>query len=321
MAVVSGSEPIDLVYTWVDDQWPGYLEQLNSYSENSHDRNPNRTRDNLELLRYSLRSVERYLPWIRNIHILSCRPQVPKWLNRNHPQVNIIHHDEIMAPAILPTFNSFAIITHLHKIPGLSDNFIYSEDDMLFGKNVKREVFVSKDGLPIFYPRLEWIRDPSEEITDLLSPWNCAQININRTLDEHYGVSKRRLVSHTPLMINRAAWQAMQDIWPTEFQLTKQSRFRASNNLAPEVLYPHYMVYTGQGRLASLRETYRHSFYYGIENSMLLARLMTWLMDHYKTDFIALNDNMEHDPKPAVVSCFRKCLSQMYPVLSHCEVK
>ena len=36
----------------------------------------------------------------------------------------------------LPTFSSPAIESHLHRIPGLSDKFIYLNDDVMFGRDV-----------------------------------------------------------------------------------------------------------------------------------------------------------------------------------------
>ncbi len=51
---------IDVVYTWVDGAAPGYAELLGRYAQSGHDLNPNRYRDNLDLLKYSLRSLERY---------------------------------------------------------------------------------------------------------------------------------------------------------------------------------------------------------------------------------------------------------------------
>ena len=36
----------------------------------------------------------------------------------------------------LPTFSSPAIESHIHRIPGLSDKFIYLNDDVMFGAQV-----------------------------------------------------------------------------------------------------------------------------------------------------------------------------------------
>ena len=118
--MTNGQEPIDLVFTWVDDSFPGYREAMNKYVADPHDLNPNRTRDNLDVIRYSMRSVAKNLPWVRRIYLVSMRPQVPRWLDVNHPRISLVHHDQIMDAGVLPTFNSFAIVSHLHLLPDLS---------------------------------------------------------------------------------------------------------------------------------------------------------------------------------------------------------
>ena len=97
------AEPLDVVYTWVDDAFPGYLELRDQYAATRHDRNPNRTRDNLEMLRYSLRSLAHLDVPIGNVFLVSQRPQVPAWLNTGVAGLRVVHHDEFMDPALLPT--------------------------------------------------------------------------------------------------------------------------------------------------------------------------------------------------------------------------
>ena len=43
-------------------------------------------------LRYSLRSVEKYAPWIRNIYIVT-NGQIPSWLKVDHPRLTIVSHE------------------------------------------------------------------------------------------------------------------------------------------------------------------------------------------------------------------------------------
>ena len=50
----------------------------------------NRFADNDEL-RYSLRSLERFAPWIRNVIIVT-NGQIPNWLNVEHPQIRLVQH-------------------------------------------------------------------------------------------------------------------------------------------------------------------------------------------------------------------------------------
>lgn len=91
----------------------------------------NRFADHNELM-YSLRSIEKYAPWIRNIFLVT-NGQVPNWLDVNHPKIHLVNHSTIFPNKNhLPTFNSLAIESHLYEIPGLSDDFIYLNDDMLF---------------------------------------------------------------------------------------------------------------------------------------------------------------------------------------------
>ena len=83
-------------------------------------------------LLYSIRSVEAYAPWVRHVFIVT-NGQIPVWLNTDHPRVTIVPHTKIFKyKSDLPTFNSMAIETNLHRIPGLSDKFIYLNDDFSF---------------------------------------------------------------------------------------------------------------------------------------------------------------------------------------------
>ena len=95
----------------------------------------NRFADNEEL-KYSLRSVEKFVPWVRKIFIVT-NGQIPSWLDINHPRIKLVTHEEIFVnKSHLPTFSSPAIESHIHRIPGLSKKFIYMNDDVFFGAPV-----------------------------------------------------------------------------------------------------------------------------------------------------------------------------------------
>lgn len=102
----------------------------------------NRFRDNEEL-RYSLRSLQQFCGWVRNVYIVT-NGQVPNWLDISHPRIHIVTHEEIFPDkSHLPTFSSPAIESNLFRIPGLSENFIYLNDDVMFGNDVYPEDFLS----------------------------------------------------------------------------------------------------------------------------------------------------------------------------------
>ncbi len=159
---------VDLVYLWVDGNDPAWQKKHSEFTGAPMiDRSADckgRYVDNEEL-KYSLRSVEQYAPWIRKIFIVTDN-QVPKWLATSNPKVEIVDHKEILPPESLPCFNSVIIEHHLYKIPGLAEHFLYANDDMLLNKPVKPEDFFTPEGYPIIRMRrrpfnklVVWFRD------------------------------------------------------------------------------------------------------------------------------------------------------------------
>ncbi|XP_060050232.1 N-acetylglucosamine-1-phosphotransferase subunits alpha/beta isoform X2 [Erinaceus europaeus] len=113
-----------------------------SQSKQDEDVSASRFEDNEEL-RYSLRSIERHAPWVRNIFIVT-NGQIPSWLNLDNPRVTIVTHQDVFRNlSHLPTFSSPAIESHIHRIKGLSQKFIYLNDDVMFGKDVWPDDFFS----------------------------------------------------------------------------------------------------------------------------------------------------------------------------------
>ena len=138
---------IDIVYTWVNGADSEYMKLCQQYSKETMDMNPERFRDIYQLLKYSMRSLELYMPWVNNIFILTQRAQVPDWLDTSHPKIKLVHHDEVFEnKEHLPTFSCNTIESYLHRIPGLSDHFIYVNDDFLFGRETSKDVFISPEG-------------------------------------------------------------------------------------------------------------------------------------------------------------------------------
>ncbi|XP_076069622.1 N-acetylglucosamine-1-phosphotransferase subunits alpha/beta-like [Oratosquilla oratoria] len=111
-------------------------------SQHEEEMDPKRFDDNEEL-RYSLRSLEKFAPWVRRVFIVT-NGQIPYWLNLEHPRLTLVTHEEIFTNlSHLPSFSSPAIEVHLHRIPGLSEHFLYLNDDVMFGAEVWPEDFYS----------------------------------------------------------------------------------------------------------------------------------------------------------------------------------
>lgn len=312
------TEPIDAVYTWVDGAWPGYDELLRRHAGDRHDLNPNRYRDNLSTLKYSLRSLARYAPWIRHVIIVSCRPQCPPWLNTR--DVRLVHHDEFIPAADLPTFNSFAIVANLHRIDGLSRRFVYIDDDKLFGSPVTPGDFFDDHGRPRIYTTSSPTMKPARRADSRLSPWNRALAHCNHLLDQRYGARRRAGAAHAPLAIDLETWRAMVALWPRDFENTSASRFRATGNVAPEYLYPHFLLEEGLGARVPRSRVWRHSAYHGLNNLVLLQRAGFFRLQWQRPKFICLNDNFDERPNPACVALAQHALDASFADPSPFEI-
>ena len=110
-------------------------------------------------LRYSLRSAFENVPWIRHIFIVT-DGQRPVWL-KDHPKISVVDHRQIIPAERLPLFSSIAIEMYLDRIPGLSEHFLYANDDMFFNRPLEVSDFYDYDRCP-----LVWVsREQEKEMT------------------------------------------------------------------------------------------------------------------------------------------------------------
>ena len=142
---------IDLVYLWVDGSDPEWQARRSAFTgkglDNTEANCKGRYSDNGEL-RYNLRAVEKYAPWIRRIFIVT-DDQTPDWLDTSNPRVVMVRQRDILPEISQPCFNSSLIEHFLYKIPELSEHFLYANDDTFINKPVTPEMFFAPDGLPI----------------------------------------------------------------------------------------------------------------------------------------------------------------------------
>ncbi|KAK7198120.1 hypothetical protein NESM_000768400 [Novymonas esmeraldas] len=86
--------------------------------------------------------VDGVVSLVRRVYlVLSNKDQVPAWLDvEKFPELRVVTHAEMFSEAeaawVLPTLNSNAIESGLHRIPGISRFFFYTSNDMLFGRRL-----------------------------------------------------------------------------------------------------------------------------------------------------------------------------------------
>lgn len=122
---------IDFVVPYVnceDEQWRKQYEEQSLLHGRKIMKNSVRYRD-YGTFKYLFRGIAENMPWIRTVHlIVQSESQVPKWINRD--TVHIVLHDQIINYRNLPTYNSGTIEMYINNIPGLSEYFLYGNDDM-----------------------------------------------------------------------------------------------------------------------------------------------------------------------------------------------
>jgi hypothetical protein len=309
-------ERIDAVYTWVDGAWPGYPELLSRYAQQPVDLNPNRYRDNLDLLRYSLRSLQEHAPWLGEVVLVTERPQVPRWLRTDAPGLRVVHHDAILDAADLPTFSSFVIESALHRIPGLSRRFVYINDDMLLGRPVQPSDLWLRDGRAIVY--LEW-RRAGAELAHHPHPYEAATGVANVLLDRRFGRRARGRVRHVPLPMDQDHWRALEAEFPEALAATRRSRFRSQGTVTPDQLYPLFCLEAGYSVAAPLHVSYRKAAYLGLENLPRWMRVALAALRLWRPAFLCLNDGFGEHPDPGVVAELHRFLEALWPRPSRFE--
>lgn len=136
---------IDFVLAYLDNTDPRWQELHQAYCRSGEGDIPARFRD-WGWLRYWLRSIEKYAPWVHRIFIVSCNP-CPTWLNADGTRLLWVSHYDYIPTEFLPTFNSHTIELNLHRLPGLSEHFVYFNDDMFLNASVSPKYYF-QNGLP-----------------------------------------------------------------------------------------------------------------------------------------------------------------------------
>jgi len=252
---------IDVVYTWVDDTDP---EWARSYGEVLHTRHPwpthalaanaSRYRNRGEL-RYSLRSLALHAPWVRRIFIVTCG-HVPPWLATADERIHVVRHDEILDGDCLPTFNSHAIETALHRIPGLAEHYLYCNDDFFFGRPVGASLFFLRDGTPRCFPDCG-APIPDGPATDRDAPVDAAAKNVRDLIGARFGGRPAVKMRHAPYPQRKSLLVEIEREFTGEVARTAASRFRSVDDVSvASCLSHHYGLATGRAVIGSLPAAY-----------------------------------------------------------------
>jgi hypothetical protein len=268
---IPAAEPIDAVISWVDGNDPAHAARREaamasaprSWTAIPGGKAGTRFADSGELA-MCVGGIRRHMPWVRTIHVL-CDAQVPAFLateaERARWGVRLVDHAHLFRGYewALPTFNSRTIETTLHRIEGLSERFVYFNDDMLVMRDSGPEEFFLDDGvvlrgkwLPLrrfgrarmllsaLANRLAALRGQVRSVA-VLAKYRAAQLA---------GFTDTYLdAPHCPYPIRRSTLAAYFDANPAVFERNIRYKFRDMDQFVTAPLSHHLEIARG---------TYRH---------------------------------------------------------------
>lgn len=306
---------IDLVYLWVDGSDPKWVKKRNACigkPTSTLENCKGRYADNDEL-KYSLRSVEKYAPWIRKIFIVTYE-QVPKWLDTTNPKIQIVDHKEILPQECIPCFNSCVIEHHLHLIPGLSEHFLFANDDMFFNKPVTPEIFFAKDNLPIIRMNFRILKKyiALYKLKFTGKKLNCYARTIHNgamLVEKKFGTYYSSKTHHNIDAYLKSSYNLARQLFKEEIDVTLRNHMRSDDDIQRN-FYSYVALATNCAHLQYVSQ--RTSFRFHIDNRKHYRKLLK-----YNPMLFCMNDSQfsnDDDRK-----CANAFLSKYFPEKSQFE--
>lgn len=281
---------VDLVYLWVDGNDPVWQSKrdavIGKTVEKSAVNCDGRYADHDEL-RYSLRSVEMYAPWIRKIFIVTDN-QIPAWLDTSNPKVQIVDHKEIMPAECLPCFNSSVIEHFLCRIPGLGERFLYANDDMFLNRSVTPETFFASDGFPIIRQNRRFLRKfylifKEKVMGKPLSNYNRIVHNGAQLVEKKLGAYYGDKAHHNIDAYLREDCIHVEEVFNDEIKMTLGNHCRRDNDIQRSI-YHYVALAERRGHLRHVSQ--KESLRVHIQNRQHYAKL-----EKYNPIFFCMNDS------------------------------
>lgn len=282
---------VDLVYLWVDGNDPVWQAKHNAFIGKTEESSPINCKGryaNNDELKYSLRSVEMYAPWIRTIFIVTDN-QVPEWLDISNTKVKIIDHKDIMPAESLPCFNSALIEHFLYKIPGLAEHFLLANDDMYLNKAVTVDDFFTKEGFPIIrlgrrpFRKFRWFWRVNVRKKPLKN-YSFTIARASQLVDDKYGVYYTGMPHHNIDSYLKSDMQrVVEDYFRDEFAANNKNRMRSNDDIQ-RILFSYTALALKRGKLRYV--TRKESMHVEIQKERHYRRL-----EKFRPMFFCMNDS------------------------------
>lgn len=312
-------EEIDIVYTWVDGGDPLFQSERKRFTGQCEPCNvrdafsDNHFRDHGELT-YSLRSIEKFAPWVRRIHIVT-NGQIPAWLNTDCERISVVTHQQIFRnPDHLPVFNSNAIELQLHRVPGLSRRFLYLNDDIFLCRPIYRSDFSNDScGQHFFFDDIPLHTDCRHgRVHDRAYAYTQMVARQLKPAEE-----QRWLPAHCPQLYDREILFRLEEIFHDAFLETSSHRFRDPKDIVLRILYSIYILETAErqgGHVPKMLKNNSDDYMFLMLSSDVLSSVRSLAAAcRLQPRFLCINDDIEQSGKGGMTSfACRQLLKRLF---------
>jgi len=242
---------MSIVYSWVDGSDVDFLDVKSKYNNgfrtfNSRDRSADE-------LRYSLRSVEKYMPWHKGTIYIVTANQIPKWLNTTNPRIKMVYHKDFIPEHYYPTYDSNTIELFLDKIPGITERFLYFNDDIFINNYIHPcFFFTSKDFYPKVYRRniVRLTQEKTDSIIEnnrVIEMFHATKFFTREVIKEYFDPNfEYRYLLHTVYSLYRDLMQPFRELFADEIKVICSDRFRSYHEIQVLYTYQTYLYYATQ---------------------------------------------------------------------------
>lgn len=328
---------IDFVITWVDmsdPKWQGEFSKYSTYDRNTKNGISKARFRDYGFLKYWFRGVEKFAPWVRCIHLVTnCR--LPEWIDETNLKLNIVRHEDIIPQEYLPTFNSVVIERYIHRIPDLSEHFVYFNDDFYIINNVPQERFF-QNGLPCDIAVLsynpswsQWYRRIKNNIQLINRNFNKKEVfqaHHDKWFHPDYGLKARwnyllkyygKFITlrtpHNAQPYLKSTYEAVWKACGKELRETSSNRFRAITDLTPE-LFRTWQICSGNFYPLN---TYKDTKMFPL---MVRPKQAVKAIRSQKYNLICLNDNIHIHSYEQVMGRIKTAFESILPEKSKFEL-
>jgi hypothetical protein len=234
---------IDVVYTWVDHENEAWQKEKEQHTKKKNfSNNVARFDSSLNELKYSLRSLDLYFSeYIHKIYLVTNHGSVPNFIDQTKADIIVINANELLKGV---SFCSCTFESVLHKIPNLTEDFLYFNDDMLLTAPLSLEDLFDNTGKPIWYQESDSLLRFISRNSYLINPFNLDGhvSKARKNTFKQLGLNKKMPppVGHSPRIFNKTYVKKLILLYPEAIDRLRKILFRSEDTFCFVDAYCYY---------------------------------------------------------------------------------